>query len=91
VGVFRCSTQVWEQDEETHPHQSAYGPTVSYTSRPRYKLSKPSRTGETSPQRTVTTPEVPSTSTRAPSGIFRVASVTETTQGMPSSRDTITA
>src|SRR5436305_7160260 len=33
----------------------------------------------------------PSTVTMAPSGIFRVASVTDTTHGMPSSRDTITA
>ena len=36
-------------------------------------------------------PCVPFTSTSAPSGIFRVASVTLTTQGIPSSRDTITA
>ena len=42
-------------------------------------------------QWTVTVPAVPSTVTWAPSGIRRVPPVTETTQGIPSSRDTITA
>src|SRR5256885_16947921 len=39
----------------------------------------------------VTVPAAPSTVIIAPSGIFLVASVTDTTHGMPSSRDTITA
>jgi hypothetical protein len=39
----------------------------------------------------VTVPFVPSTVMVAPSGMERVAPVTETTQGMPSSRLTITA
>ena len=39
----------------------------------------------------LTAPVVPSTSMRAPSGIARVAPVTETAHGMPSSRLTITA
>src|SRR5581483_688500 len=40
---------------------------------------------------TVTVPRSPSTSTSDPSGIRRVASVTETTQGIPSSREAMTA
>ena len=39
----------------------------------------------------MTVPASPFTSTRAPSGIVRVAPVTETTHGTPSSRLTITA
>src|SRR3954465_2954545 len=39
----------------------------------------------------VTVPAAPSTVMVAPSGIFLVAPVTETTHGIPSSRDTITA
>src|SRR5205814_7410843 len=42
-------------------------------------------------QCTVTVPLVPSTVTVAPSGMRRVPSVTETTHGIPSSRDTMTA
>src|SRR5205814_2686759 len=42
-------------------------------------------------QWTVTVPVVPSTVMVAPSAILRVASVTETTHGIPSSRETITA
>src|SRR5262249_61412630 len=40
---------------------------------------------------TVTVPAVPSTSSIAPSAIRSVAPATATTQGMPSSRETITA
>ena len=39
----------------------------------------------------VTVPALPSTVTMAPSGMISVASATEATQGMPSSRDTIIA
>src|SRR5690242_9934839 len=50
---------------------------------------EPARCGPQSS--TVTSPFVPSTRTVAPLRILRVAPVTDTTQGMPSSLDTMTA
>src|SRR4029079_16217483 len=49
------------------------------------------RSGRYETDRIVTTPELPSAQTLAPSGMLRVAPVAETTHGMPSSRLTMMA